>query len=86
MIPCTSPYNFAVLKHNYIITYFTLFTARDKSNATSLELIFSELRRNTPSEPGCISYNKDQLRYIAGADTRLYFGARQNKSDQKPFK
>lgn len=28
------------------------------------------------------SDNKDQLRYMAGVDTRLYFGARQNKSDQ----
>ncbi|RAJ32170.1 SDR family oxidoreductase [Pedobacter cryoconitis] len=26
--------------------------------------------------------NKDQLRYMAGVDTHLYFGARQNKSDQ----
>lgn len=28
------------------------------------------------------SDNKDQLRYMAGVDTRLYFGERQNKSDQ----
>lgn len=28
------------------------------------------------------SDNKDQLRYMAGTDTHLYFGARQNKSDQ----
>lgn len=28
------------------------------------------------------SDNKDQLRYMAGVDTHLYFGARQNKSDQ----
>lgn len=28
------------------------------------------------------SDNKDQLRYMAGVDTRLYFGARQNKNDQ----
>lgn len=40
MIPRTSPYNFVVLKHIYMITYLTLFTASDKSNAASLELIF----------------------------------------------
>lgn len=27
--------------------------------------------------------NKDQLRYMAGEDTHLYFGARQDKSDQE---
>lgn len=39
-----------------MITYLTLFTASDQSNAASLESIFSVLRKNTPSEPGCISY------------------------------
>ncbi|MBB5645054.1 putative quinol monooxygenase [Pedobacter cryoconitis] len=39
-----------------MITYLTLFTASDQSNAASLEPIFSVLRKNTPSEPGCISY------------------------------
>lgn len=39
-----------------MINYLTLFRAKDKSNAESLELIFSELRKNTPSEPGCIHY------------------------------
>lgn len=39
-----------------MITYLTLFKARDKNNAESLESVFSELRKDTPSETGCISY------------------------------
>lgn len=39
-----------------MITYLTLFKARDKDNTASFESIFSELRKNTPAEPGCISY------------------------------
>lgn len=31
---------------------------------------------------GAATDNKDQLRYMAGEDTHLYFGARQDKSDQ----
>ena len=39
-----------------MVTYLTVFKAQNDNGSKGLELIFSKLQRNTPSEPGCISY------------------------------
>ncbi|CAM3954019.1 Quinol monooxygenase YgiN [Pedobacter westerhofensis] len=39
-----------------MVTYLTIFQTNDENASRGLELIFSKLRKNTPSEPGCISY------------------------------
>lgn len=39
-----------------MITYLTVFNAKDSGSSEALELIFSKLRKITPSEQGCIHY------------------------------
>lgn len=52
-----------------MITLLTEFKAKDQASSKSLAGILLELKQNTPSEPGCISY---QL-FSTKDDTKVFY-------------